>query len=320
MGYEKIMFTDQIDESYSVDPEINLYNEYSHLALLDQKIRTFYVVDQPARKAMGLIHFSVSGEEAVSLPRRPFGSFELSHKLNIAILSAFIDYIENELRRNGVRSIIIKGFSPVYHADNFTKVVFSLNQKGFAVSLVDVNYHLNTPEGGIFDQLNPRYTRRRLRLCRDEGFAFRWEDASRLPEIYEFICRSREEKGYPVSIGLDQLRRSLSGFPDSYRLCSVRREGEITATGILVRVNSRIAYDFMHASLAEYNTFSPTLLIVKGMFDFCVAGGYEILDLGVASLDNQLQSGIARFKENIGGIPTVKLTFKKELITKNALT
>jgi hypothetical protein len=312
----KISFVSDLPQGcpYSFAP--NLYNLPDHIALLDYgSIKSFYMIDHN-HQIVGLINFIIEDNRAMSLPQRPFGSFEFCNSVSYDNVHKFVEWAMDQLKSMDIETVIIKHYSSLYGQDNFHKVLFALTSNGFQVTGSDINHHIQIIDCP-FQKFIDRQEKKRLNKCKKEDFQFQKEPVLQLEEIYNFISICRKRKDQPVSIPIEQLSLSCKAFPDQYVLFSVRKEGKLAAASVSVIANGSILYDFMHANPEEYNVYSPVVLLVEGIYNFCQQNQFKYLDLGISSFENHPQISLIRFKENIGGIPTVKITFKKNWTSKS---
>ncbi len=79
-----------------------------------------------------------------------------------------------------------------------------------------------------------------------------------------------------------------------------------------VRVRDDILYTFLPASNPAYHAYSPLVLLMDGLFEYCQQQQIRLLDLGV-SLDgnHQPKPSLLRFKRNLGALESPKVCFEK---------
>lgn len=308
-----IAFVSDMPVGYTFSFELNLYNHPRHLALLaNDKIVSFYMIHTRQKKILGLIYFCIINNEAISLPNRPFGSFELKRSINFERLTLFIQYIIQSLSELHVDTITIKSYSPLYQSEHFHLITFALISNGFQISVADINHHIQVTGHDYVKMI--RYSeKKRLNKSKSLNYKFEKASVSEAEQVYQFICNCRTERSKPVSIDYHQLMTSLANFPDRYFFFTVKDKGNIAAASISVKVNQQVLYDFMHASALDYNQSSPVVMLMEGIYNYCQTHHLTSIDLGISSTHNQPQSSLINFKENIGGIPTVKFTFYKKL-------
>lgn len=297
--------------NFSFSP--NLYNLPEHLELLpSNSLQSFYMVDNQRKQIVGCVHFSIQAAVAESLPRRPFGFFEFDDRTGYNRIHDFVKYVMGALAFAGVSRIVLKGYPGIYSEKTWSKCTYALASNGFHIEKSGINHHIATGDNEYRSVID-RQEVKRLNKCVRKGLVFSKEPVSALWEVFGFICRWREEKNFEVNITIKELEESFSRFPGRYNLFAARDEGQLVAASISVIVNNEILYDFMHASPLSARRFSPVVFLLNGIYAYCRGQGVKFIDLGGSEAHGKPVRSLIRFKENIGGIPSVKLTFIKNL-------
>jgi len=298
------------DSQFFKDEASYLYNKRTYLKLKVPQYGeslTYYIIS--GVKVVAHIHFFLLQQKdnylkAVSLPASPFGSLDFCQALPAEVLNSFMQYIFHSLRQKGVDQITIKDCIPAYRSEDTSAYEQSLMNTGFAVWQTQQNHHILVNQDGIAARLH-RMEQKRLRKCRTAGFVFRQENVSALNDHYSFLQKCRQEKGWTLSLSLNQLQQSVSAMPEAYALFSVYDLDRRIAAALTVRVNRSIMYDFYHDALAAYKNYSPVVLLVDGLYSYCQQEKISVLDLGTSP-----SLSLAKFKEHLGGIKSFKKTYQ----------
>lgn len=298
---------------YRVGFEDALFNRYEHRLLqASNGWHSYHILDQKHQQVSGAIHFYVSGGVARSPLRSPFGSVEFSEALPAAVLFAFLQFVEKKLIERGVTRVMIKSYPQAYAERQSVMLQTFLLNLGYGVvnaemaSVIDVTA---TPAVRNFH----RSERRKLNKARAAGFSFKKLSNESLPDVYTFIHGCRREKDYVLSMTLSDLHLAISRFPDQYLLFAVFQHNRMAAASITIRAKERILYDFYHDHDAAFDYYSPVVLLVEGMYNFCYANNIGMIDLGTSTIDGMPNFSLLHFKQYLGGKPTPKLTFEKIL-------
>ena len=153
--------------------------------------------------------------------------------------------------------------------------------------------------------------KRRLRKSKTAGLSAVLNSTVSTAEAYSFLKQCRECNGYSLSISLFQLEILRLTFPDKFLIFTVFDETKIVALTVAVFAGDQILYLFLSAYLQAYSTYSPHVLLVEKIYEYCQQHDINILDLGI-SLDSQNahKDSLSRFKENIGGKECEKVTYR----------
>lgn len=267
----------------------------------------FYFHEKKAVIGRFILH--VNGDEARSPHRAPFGSFEFSRNVEFASIDFFIKEVLAYCLSKNIKTIQIVSYPFCYDQNNSTVLTSCLISNGFMVALSDLNFHLYVNQD--FTSNLHESEKRRLLKAEKEGFTFSVLNKTYWDEMHQIIRICREKKGFPLSMEKKEMVEMLSEDPDSYIPFGVFAKGDLIAVSIGVKVNNEILYDFLPADVESFKNFSPSVFLKKNIMDYCFTNGFKIFDLGIATAQGIPNYGLIRFKENLGGEASLKLTFNK---------
>lgn len=299
---------------YSFNFENYLFNKVRHIHTQGLERRTDYLLVNHFKKRIeAKIHFLLHEATAWSPYKSLFGSFELNPRLGSALLADFAGFIEKDLRDKGMRRIRITHHATAYAPQKSEKVKKVLLEHGYELVWVAKNHHIPVNTSTYAEKIHSM-ERRRLVKCRKMGLKFHREPAVELPRIYDIIQQSRKEQGLVPSLSEKKLQQYLEDFGQDFALFTVKDDQTIYAATITIRVHRNILYNFLPASPKRYHQFSPTVLLMEGLYNYCKEHNYEMLDWGVSTTaDGNDQDSLIRFKERMGGIASEKWRFEKVL-------
>jgi lipid II:glycine glycyltransferase (peptidoglycan interpeptide bridge formation enzyme) len=119
----------------------------------------------------------------------------------------------------------------------------------------------------------------------------------------------RMEKGYSLSMSLQQILEVSRKLPGMYRIFTVCAGEEIIAASIMVVINPAILYNFYPASAEGWKKESPMVFLLSEVYKYCQNHGYGILDLGTSWLNGKSNRSLIDFKENVGGLLSYRRSF-----------
>lgn len=292
--------------------DVGIFHDPRHLKLqASSGWCSFYMLRHD--QVEGIVHFHAEDSIAKSPYRSPFGSFWFSDAVPETVLADFVMYSESQLRQAGVTSVMLRNPPALYAEARSLKLQNVLNQLGYTVSLEETSAVIPVTNK-LFESTLHKSEKKRLRKCRDHAFVFSIIPSDRLPEIYTFLATCREEKGYSLSMTLEELKQLVSVFPERVILTAVMNNNKIAAANISIRVYDHVLYNFYHDHASEYDGFSPVVLLNEGLYRFCQNGKIQWLDLGTSNANGMLSESLLNFKLNLGAKPSRKLTFTKILV------
>ena len=235
----------------------------------------FYWVEKNEQISYAHVAFSLEESEASSPLKAPFGGVEYAEELKPADLCAFLIFVEKELKAKGVKYINLSQPPESYS-----------EQKSLAEVLGDLKFKINSKRvfHGIAITENDLISRmsvmeqRRLRKCIKAGFDFKSIPLKKLSAVYSAIAEWRNLKEKPLSMEWKMLRHARKSNPEMYVPFGVYHDDRLIAATIAIQVNSKVLYHFYPAHSSEYNNYSPMVMLVEGLYNWCQTQHIELLD------------------------------------------
>ncbi|GEM_PF-349656 len=290
-----------------------LYNQKKYHATQEQEnLYTFWVSNTSTTQVEAVldIHSDPGTLEAWSLLNAPFGGIQHESDVPVEVVLYLLQCVENWCSANTIRKITIKAPPILYDKRqvNLTRKVYL--ESGFTESN-KINHHIPVLSSLFMCHILPP-EKRRFRKSIKAGFTGTiWENPD--PEqVYNFLQESRNRQGYTLSISLPQLRELLTKLPKEATVFVVRDGSEIVCLTVAIRASQAVLYNFCPADNLDYRTYSPTVLLNATLYEYAQKEGIEAIDLGT-SLDHlgNEKSSLMRFKENLGGVRSMKVTYEK---------
>jgi len=305
-------------EFYFFDPKLEpdqvitnyFFNQPQHLFLQAKENWKIFGLKVNG-KAVLQMAFYIKGGKAHSPFKAPFGSIQSVGRFTQKDLMFFLKCIEAFLKENEVsHEILIKNFPEAYHTSNTKLLYASLLRLGFEArteisSIIKVDN--KTFEGKI--KISEK---QKLLKCKSK-FGFYQVSILKLPEIYLFIEACRRQKNQSLSMTQTELQETVEKFKNDFLLFEVKENVTRAAAAIVIRINKRILYTFYYAHESQFNKISPTVFLLSGIYSFAQENRYQIIDLGTSMNGNEINKPLLHFKESVGGQPSPKYIFEKQL-------
>lgn len=289
------------------------YNSAEYIEMISGKTpEVFYGLDRKTNRVICLCSFTIIDGIAYSPYSAPFGSIEFSPDISEDVLIDFFDYVDNALKGMGIRKIVIKHYASFQAPHTVNKIKKSFKLSGFKILETNINHHLIVDSHSFTYGIHPM-EKRRLNKCKKAGMIIRNTEWDELMNIYEFIASCRAEKQLEINISREDFLKAFSKFPEQYRVFTGLINGKIAAATVIVKVNKEIIYNYLPAFSKAFNTYSPLVMLMEGVYNYAQKNGYKFIDLGVSSIGGIRQEGLIYFKEMIGGVMSEKITFIKAL-------
>jgi hypothetical protein len=278
-----------------------------------QGIGERYVWFQENKEKQLIIRLYKSGDTLISPFRAPFGGVEFSDETDIKTIFEFMkEVILNAKSNKSIKGIRITAAPECYNLLKADLIDEALIHSGFSVSVTELNYHLDTDRGD-FESFVHDSEKRRLKKCFNAGFEFLVEPNPDYLSIHKLIADCRLRKGHPLSMNVKDFEKMFLDFPQRYILFVVKDKDKTIAAAVGVKVNKDILYNFLPADREDYLSYSPMVMLNKGIYDYCRENNYQIYDLGIATSGGIRNEGLIRFKEHLGGKLSHKYSYEIKL-------
>ena len=197
-----------------------------------------------------------------------------------------------------------------YVFENQSKALESL---GFTKQFDDVNFHIE------IDHWTPtllsKGNRKKIRQFIEAGGEVVNGTESDYLEAYNVLKGNREHRGVKISMDLEKFTSNLIDLPEFYRLFVAKIGSTIAGVAYVVKISDEVNYVLFWGDDIKFRRYSP----VASLLDYLVAisqrDGFARLDLGISSVDGVLDDGLARFKQNLGAIETLKPTYGRNFVS-----
>jgi hypothetical protein len=297
-----------------------LYFEPAHQALQQhgQPVLAFFLEDEAAGLTVAQFYV-VLNVEGVGLARSPgqasFGGVQLAPGITLLQLNMLLEAAESTLRAHHQQKLEVRGYPFCYDEVGAAVLAETLRLRGYEVEVAEQNYYLDLHRD--YEAHLHSSARRRLEKCRRAGLVLEQEPAWLLPVAYEFISACRAERGQPpLSMSLKRLEEVFQLFPRHHLLLSVREpgSGHWAALTVAIQASTRVLHNFYPASPLSYNKLSPSVLLTAGLHQLGRDMGLSVVDLGRSTLAGGVpHESLLRFKRHLGGVASLKLTWRKNL-------
>lgn len=306
-------FQEGLPAGFKSEVDSGIFHHPKHLQLQAYEGWHTYVLLNTVKKSIqGLVHFNLKEKEARSPYRSPYGSFLFADRLSAKIITEFVRFAEQKLKAAGANTITIKNSPEAYAPEKHDMLMQVLLQSGYAIGQEEVSAVIPVTEKS-FESILHRSEKKKLRKSRESNLMFQQLPLQNLSEVYTFLQTCRKEKGYTLSMTLNEVDAVAKVFPDYFLLNVVKEQGQIIAANISIQVNSKVLYNFYHDHASSHDALSPVVFLNEGLYQFCQRHQLQLLDLGTSNANGIMNESLLNFKLRLGAQPSRKLTFVKNL-------
>jgi hypothetical protein len=307
-GYSVV---NNLPAGYSADYDFFLFGQQRHLALQSPDWIHFYLLRKANQKIMAQVAFHLSDHVARSPLRAPFGSFLFSDHLAPQTLYDFVHQVERQLQKLGISLIALTEPPNNYREAGDLLHTILLNQ-GYRIASAELSSGIRIDKL-TFDEKIETWEKRKLKQAKAKGVTFKLFGFHDLPEVYAFIRKCREQRHHTLSMSFDELEQTAKEFKNDFVFSGAFLNREMIAGSIAIRVHRHILYNFYSGHLKKYDTLSPMVTLLAGLYRYCERQHISLLDLGTSALHGQPNFSLLEFKLRLGAVPSIKMSFEKQL-------
>lgn len=264
------------------------------------------------------------GTRFVSGHSAPFGGFDLLRARETpARIAALVDDALARLAALGVGHATLR-LPPVCHHAAFDTLLFTLLNRGFAVTDADLAFHLDLrPFAGVDDYVAALKPPARRALRHAE--AADWElieapaaDPASWDRGFALLDANRAAKGRTLSIDRAYVERARAAFPGRVRLAELRCDGRAVAAALTYTVRPHVELVVAWGDAAHALERSPMNRLAYEVVARALGEDVALLDLGTSTLPapdggRVANEGLVQFKHSVGAAAQVRLTLEKTL-------
>lgn len=200
-------------------------------------------------------------------------------------------------------------FPPEYfYPAIFTPQHIALTTLDFLNVYTDINFHIEISAWSLLSM--SKGNRKKNRQFESLGGDIKMATENEYPLAYEVLKKNREARGVTLTMQQDKFIKNLVTLPTKYKLYLAKIGNEIAAVAYVVRISERVNYVLFWGDSLEFRHLSPIASMLKFLVGESKSDRCMTLDLGISSVDGNLDIGLARFKRNLGGIEAFKRTFR----------
>jgi Acetyltransferase (GNAT) domain len=276
----------------------------------------YFIAYEDGRQVL-FFHCHLGTDQAISPGRGPFGGFDSWAEVCPSLFRSFVFFVLENLRAEGISALQIVLPPVCYQAQQLAWI--AILQETFLGQIVEsnLNQYLWTNDGGLCLRDS---TQRRLQKCILQGCIFEEWPNPDLTFFYDFIVAARQRKKLPMNIPRADFEQMFAIFPEKYPVFIVRKESVILAAcvGVVVRSDSsgsdpNILYYFLPADHPDYQQWSPSVMLLWGLYEYAQEMGFDLLDLGISTANGLPNWGLINFKKNLGALSCPKYKMQLQI-------
>lgn len=288
---------------------LSIFDEPSFFKLHLGADTGFYFQWVKKGKPVAGAHFVESSLGDFRSPRRgTYGGIFIENSISAGEIRDMMVGIIEHLRENGAKSIHM-ALAPEWHdPQHFSSCTYALHSLGFHLSRCDLDFGRIVSEVPFLHATSPD-VRRRNSSDEAKMFVTRKLESAEFSRAYEFIALHHADKGYPVSMSLQQLEEMRQTFPLSISSFAAEQNGEIVAAAVCILIRKSMQHIFLMNNKSCATKCNTVALVVEKIYDDCLSMGITSLSYGIATENRNMNEGLIGFKRSLGFVESAKLGF-----------
>lgn len=252
---------------------------------------------------VGLIPLSRAGSNILRSPgRATFGGIWGVPDLDFRVTSELVRDLRNY--DSGFTEIKIS-FPPAY----FHPEVFESQVRYFDTNcdrkITETNFHINVSNRLLISKGN----RKKLRQFSEQGGQVIRLDSYEWRDLYDLLYANRARRGVNLSMSWDVFEKGLRELPDKFEAWGAKLNDELIGGALTVEIDEKTLYVLFWGDSLLGREISVVASICERLVGHCISRNYNVLDLGISSVDGVLDQNLARFKKNLGAVISSKPIF-----------
>lgn len=312
-----------IDDKYCIrinDKFINNFSIFNNTKFIElhankyDQIISFELIHISKDSCEGIFNLGIKKTKEVnSPPAGSYGSFEFTENISFQLKEIFIKKILAYIETFAKKTIEITLCPDIYNLENNSQVQSILFRNKFFIDRIETNQYIDLKKYS-YEKSISYGNRKRIKKCIKQGFYFSKLNDSQYLEAYNVIKTNRKRRNFPITMTWEGICEMINLFPEKIKFFGLMDDKIIIASAICINVINEIIYVFYWGDIDSYEKFSPIAYLSNQLFEHFKAEGFNLVDIGTSSENSIPNSGLVKFKENIGCNSCNKIYLKKILI------
>jgi len=255
------------------------------------------------------------GKIFISHPGASFGGFVFKNNIGLKQIDLIIKHFIDYLKENNFKKVMINQAPLPYMGQLYECIDFLYYSNGFKVVKEELSsvVHLDfVNEQDILESLKET-TRRGVKKAMKYGIYIK--ETSKIDNFYSILKKvlKVKHKVNPTH-SFTELKELLNTFPDRIKLFGTFLKDKLIGGVVVFLCNKKNALIFYNIIDEEYQNLRPSNFQIYYVMKWLWENKIEYMDLGISSVNMQINIGLFKFKSGFGSQSFVRKQFYKELI------
>jgi hypothetical protein len=215
---------------------------------------------------------------------------------------------QNLLSRTAYKLMEIKLPPDYFYPDIFKIQKDSLIENGEYKCIYEINNHIDLASWSE-DKMS-RGNRKKINQFKKNFGQVRKANINEFDLGIDVLIENRRSKGLNLSLTKEKIRYLLTNLPQFYTLYLAGIESNICAVALIVSIDKFVDYVLYWGDNLEFRHLSPVTSLFEELVKISITSNKLFLDLGISSLNGEINEGLYRYKKNLGSEDSKKYIFK----------
>jgi hypothetical protein len=152
--------------------------------------------------------------------------------------------------------------------------------------------------------------RKKIKQFTNQDGQVRKAELSEYALCIDILIQSRKNIGTNLSLSKSTILDLMTNLPDFYAFYLAEIDSRICSVALLVSLDKFVNYVLYWGDDLEYRHLSPVTSLFKELVKISISSNKLFLDLGISSLNGEINEGLYRYKKNLGSEDSKKYIFK----------
>lgn len=243
------------------------------------------------------------------------GGCALRPREHIETIQAILQSLQEYTVTCGLAGVELRIGPSIYAQPPNENMSFALAAAGFALTRRWLSQVITLPEdaAAVVDGIPTAVRRRYVRYAQRQGVTCAQVGPERLPDFHALLTANRAKHGAVPTHSLADLQRIFELTPERVGLFLCEYQSRPIGGAFLLELNPRVVYWSYLCHDERFEHTRVTTFTTARVMEHYAARGFKYLDFGPSTFDDwSLNRGLAKFKEELGGVGFCRDTWRWE--------
>lgn len=152
--------------------------------------------------------------------------------------------------------------------------------------------------------------RKKIKQFSNQGGQVRKAELSEYGLCIDTLIQNRKNIGTNLSLSKNTILDLVTNLPNFYTFYLAEIDSKICSVALLVSLDELVNYVLYWGDNPEFRHLSPVTSLFEEIVKISISSNKLFLDLGISSLNGEINEGLYKYKKNLGSQDSKKYIFK----------